>query len=128
MNRIPLSAVVITLDAAAQLPACLASLAFCDEIVVVDSGSRDATLYIAREHDARVIYRDWLGYGRQKQLAVEQAEWGANFSTCAGARNAIPLKAASAALAASIFHFNEIDIPDLKNYLHRKGIPVRPVQ
>ncbi len=73
MNRPPLSAVLITLNAAAQLPACLASLAFCDEIVVVDSGSDDGTVELAQQHGARVIHQDWLGYGRQKQFAVEQA-------------------------------------------------------
>jgi len=73
VNRAQLSAVVITLDAASQLSECLASLAFCDEIVVVDSGSSDGTVEIARAHGARIIQQDWLGYGRQKQFAVEQA-------------------------------------------------------
>jgi glycosyltransferase involved in cell wall biosynthesis len=72
-SRQPLSAVLITCDAAASLAACLESLAFCDEILVVDSGSRDATAEIARAHGARVIHQDWLGYGPQKQVAVEQA-------------------------------------------------------
>jgi glycosyltransferase involved in cell wall biosynthesis len=72
-DRQPLSAVIITLDAASQLPACLDSLAFCDEIVVVDSGSRDGTVEFARSRGARVIHQDWLGYGAQKQFAVERA-------------------------------------------------------
>jgi len=71
--RLPVSAVLITRDAAASLAACLDSLAFCDEIVVVDSGSADATPAIAAAHGARVIHRDWLGYGPQKQFAVGQA-------------------------------------------------------
>ena len=69
----PVSAVIITCDAAAVLPACLASLDFVDEIVVVDSGSRDSTLSIARASHAKVIEQPWLGYGRQKQFAVQQA-------------------------------------------------------
>lgn len=68
-----LSAVLITRNAAAQLSACLESLAFCDEVVVVDSGSDDATLEIARGHGARVIEQNWLGFGPQKQFAVAQA-------------------------------------------------------
>ena len=71
--RAPLSAVLITRNAAARLDACLASLQFCDEIVVVDSGSTDNTAEIARRHNARVLEKDWLGFGRQKQYAVDQA-------------------------------------------------------
>lgn len=70
---LPLSAVLITRDAATQLPACLDSLAFCDEILVVDSGSTDGTVELARSHGARVIETHWRGFGPQKQFAVEQA-------------------------------------------------------
>ncbi len=71
--RPPLSAVLITRDAAARLSACLASLAFCDEILVVDSGSDDGTPELARSLGARVIDTHWRGFGAQKQFAVEQA-------------------------------------------------------
>ena len=71
--RAKLSAVLITQDAARQIEACLASVAFADEILVVDSGSSDATVAIARRCGARVLQQDWLGYGAQKQFAVEQA-------------------------------------------------------
>lgn len=69
-----LSAVIITRDAAQQLENCLQSARFADEIVVVDSGSKDATVEIAHRHGARVIHQEWLGFGRQKQFAVAQAE------------------------------------------------------
>jgi len=69
----PLSAVIITRNAADQLPGCLASLDFCDEILVVDSGSTDDTVALARQHGARVIETHWRGYGPQKQFAVTQA-------------------------------------------------------
>lgn len=72
-DRQPISAVLITKNAASQLPGCLASLAFCDEIVLVDSGSEDATVAIATQHGARVIQSEWRGFGPQKQFAVEQA-------------------------------------------------------
>ena len=64
---------MITLNAAAQLPDCLASVAFADEVVVVDSGSSDDTAQVAARYGARVIVKEWLGFGRQKQFAVEQA-------------------------------------------------------
>jgi hypothetical protein len=73
-TRLPLSAVLITRDAAAQLPPCLASLGFCDEIVVVDSGSIDGTPELAQRLGARVITGEWRGFGPQKQFAVEQAK------------------------------------------------------
>jgi glycosyltransferase involved in cell wall biosynthesis len=69
-----LSAVLITRNAAAVIEPCLESLAFADEIVVVDSASSDATAEIARRHGARVVQKEWLGFGMQKQFAVEQAK------------------------------------------------------
>ena len=69
----PLSLVIITRNAAAQLAACIASVPFAAEVLVVDSGSSDNTVALARELGARVIFQEWLGYGRQKQYAVEQA-------------------------------------------------------
>jgi glycosyltransferase involved in cell wall biosynthesis len=71
---VPVSAVLITRNAAATLDACLESLAFADEIVIIDSGSTDATVEIARQRGARVVQKEWLGFGRQKQFAVEQAK------------------------------------------------------
>lgn len=70
---LPLSAVLITRNAAAQLPDCIASLGFCDEVVVVDSGSEDGTALLAARLGARVIESEWRGFGPQKQYAVEQA-------------------------------------------------------
>jgi glycosyltransferase involved in cell wall biosynthesis len=72
-TRAPLSAVIITRNAARVLPACLESVAFAEETIVVDSGSTDETRSLAAARGARVIEREWLGYGRQKQFAVEQA-------------------------------------------------------
>ena len=70
---LPLSLCVITRDAAAQLADCLASASFAGEIVVVDSGSRDDTVEIARRSGARVIAHDWAGFGAQKNFAVGNA-------------------------------------------------------
>lgn len=69
----PISAVIISQDAAARIGPCLASVSFCDEILVVDSGSTDATRDLARAAGARVIEQAWLGYGPQKQFAVQRA-------------------------------------------------------
>lgn len=52
---------------------CLASLDFCDEVVVVDSHSTDRTREIAAATGARVIERDWPGFGPQKDFAAREA-------------------------------------------------------
>lgn len=74
MSRAALSGVVTTLDNAATLDACLASLAFCEEIVLLDSGSTDATRAIADRHGARVSVQPFAGYGAQKQAAIDLAK------------------------------------------------------
>jgi glycosyltransferase involved in cell wall biosynthesis len=68
-----LSACIITLNEADRIGACIASLDFCDEIVVVDSGSTDGTQDIASEAGARVIGHAFEGYRAQKDFAVKQA-------------------------------------------------------
>ncbi len=73
-TRLPVSAVIITRNAASCIEPCLQSVAFADEILVVDSGSTDATLEIARRHGARILHQDWLGYGKQKEFAARQAK------------------------------------------------------
>jgi glycosyltransferase involved in cell wall biosynthesis len=66
--------VLITRNAAGVLDACLECLGFVDEVVVVDSGSADGTVEIAQKRGARVVQKEWLGFGRQKQFAVDQAK------------------------------------------------------
>ena len=72
-----LSVVIITRNEEANLPRCLDSVKFADEVIVVDSHSTDRTVAIAQEHQARVITIDWPGFGPAKQLGVDSAtsEW-----------------------------------------------------
>jgi glycosyltransferase involved in cell wall biosynthesis len=68
-----LSVTVITKNEAADIGDALASVAWADEIVVVDSHSSDDTVAIARRYTDRVITRDWPGYGNQKNYAASIA-------------------------------------------------------
>ncbi len=68
-----LSVCVVTLNEEAQLRACLESVAWADEIVVVDAESTDKTAQVAREFTDRVIVRPWPGFAAQKNHALEQA-------------------------------------------------------
>ncbi len=69
-----LSACIVAMDEEHNIAECLDSVAFCDEIIVVDSHSTDRTREIAREHGARVIERDWPGFGAQKEFAIREAQ------------------------------------------------------
>lgn len=73
-----LSVIVITKNESHNIKACLLSAAFADEIVVLDSGSTDDTVEIARSMGARVSFSaDWQGFGIQKNraLALASSEW-----------------------------------------------------
>ena len=72
-DRPGLSACVITFNEEDRVGACLESLAWCDEIIVVDSHSADRTREIARQAGATVTERDWPGYTAQKNFAVRSA-------------------------------------------------------
>ena len=72
-ERLPLSLVVVTRDAADAIAACLESANFAADALVVDSGSRDDTVEIAKSRGASVLHRAWDGFGPQKRFAVAQA-------------------------------------------------------
>lgn len=66
---LPLSVFVITLNEEVRLGRTLAAVSWADQVVVVDSGSTDATRRVAAEAGAEVHHRDWQGYGPQKAFA-----------------------------------------------------------
>jgi glycosyltransferase involved in cell wall biosynthesis len=72
-GRLPISAVIIARDAAARIGDVLRALEMCDERLVLDSGSTDDTVALARAAGARVEHQPFLGYGPQKRRAVELA-------------------------------------------------------
>ena len=68
-----LTVAVVTLNEAANLPRTLASVRFASEIVILDSGSTDATVEIAESAGARLIEEPWKGFARQKNSAIAHA-------------------------------------------------------
>ncbi len=72
-----LSVIVIALNQEDQIGPCLESVAWADEIVVVDTGSRDRTLELARAYTDRIFVTDWRGFAGTKNFALDQArlEW-----------------------------------------------------
>jgi glycosyltransferase involved in cell wall biosynthesis len=72
MPRSTLSVAIITLNEAGNLARTLASVRFADEIVVVDSGSTDRTVEIAKSFGAKVFTEEWKGFALQKNSAIDQ--------------------------------------------------------
>lgn len=68
-----LSVIIITKNEASHIGRCLESVAWADEIIVLDSGSTDATVEICRRHTDKVFQTDWPGFGIQKQRALDHA-------------------------------------------------------
>ena len=77
MNEYTIGVAIITRNAELRLAECLAAVAFADAIVVIDGGSADSTVEIARTHGARVLQEpDWPGFGPQKNRALDALDTG----------------------------------------------------
>ncbi|MGZ8199409.1 MAG: glycosyltransferase family 2 protein [Methylosarcina sp.] len=69
-----LSVIIITKNEAAHIGHCLESIAWADEIIVLDSGSSDETVAICKQYTPHVYETDWPGFGVQKQRALQKAQ------------------------------------------------------
>ncbi len=69
-RSVPVSVAVLTCDEEPNIRRCLASVAWADQVVVVDSGSTDDTVRIARSLGAEVVEQPWLGYSAQREFAL----------------------------------------------------------
>ncbi len=79
-SRAPITAFVVSFNEEEDIEACLESLSFCDEVIVIDSHSTDATPELCRTAGAKLIQRDWPGYVKQKAfgLAESSHQWVLN--------------------------------------------------
>ena len=77
MEKVTLSVIIAAKNEAHNIADCIASVAFADEILVLDSGSQDATATIAQQLRAKVVHTDWQGYGAQQQRGIDlaQSDW-----------------------------------------------------
>ncbi|MEO8748525.1 MAG: glycosyltransferase family 2 protein [Rhodanobacter sp.] len=73
MRTLPLSLLVITRNEAPRIGRCLDSVPFAAEKLVVDGGSDDDTVAVARAHGARVLHNPWPGFGAQRNFASGQS-------------------------------------------------------
>jgi glycosyltransferase involved in cell wall biosynthesis len=97
-----ITAVVLTLDESAHLGGCLDSLGWVDDILVLDSGSKDGTVDIARAAGARVELHPFADFGRQRQFALDQVatEWTLFVDADERVPTALALEVAAAVEAA----------------------------
>ncbi|XOV90440.1 MAG: glycosyltransferase family 2 protein [Pseudomonadota bacterium] len=100
MSAVPATATIIAKNEASNIAACVRSVAFFAEVLVIDSGSTDDTVAIARSAGANVVENAWPGYGPQKQFALERASHNWVFSLDADERVSAELQDAIKALFA----------------------------
>jgi len=73
-GSVPVSVVVLTRDEEANIARCLASVAWAGQVMVIDSGSSDSTVDLARSGGADVVAQPWLGFSQQRELALRHPD------------------------------------------------------
>lgn len=114
-----LSVILITKNEAANIRACLESVAWADEIIVVDSGSTDDTVAICKELGAQVHVHDWPGFGVQKNRALGYATMDWVLSLDADERVTPELRAEIETVLRGEHTSDAYLVPRLSNYCGR---------
>jgi glycosyltransferase involved in cell wall biosynthesis len=73
-GSVPVTVVVLTRDEEANIARCLESVAWAGQAVVIDSGSSDTTVHLARSRGADVVQQPWLGFSQQREFALRLPE------------------------------------------------------
>jgi len=128
MSQIQATATIITHNEARHIVACIRSVDWFAEVLVVDSGSSDETVALARAAGARVIENPWPGFGLQKQYAIDHASHDWVFSLDADERVSETLKHAMQTLLAvepgqSAFRINRCNHFMGRALRHGEGYP-----
>jgi glycosyltransferase involved in cell wall biosynthesis len=114
------SAVIITFNEEKNIAEAIKSVAFADEIIVVDSESTDKTREIAENLGAKVITQKWLGFSKQKQFAVDSATYNQILSLDADERISDKLRDEILSLKTSKNLADGYKIPRLSIYMNRE--------
>lgn len=112
-----LSVIIITKNAEADLERCLQSVAWANEIIVLDSGSLDRTVEIARNFTDHVYSTDWPGFGPQKNRALDKASQTWVLSLDADEWLSDELQTEVRSLLSSHPTFDAYEIPRLSSFL-----------
>ena len=114
-----LSVIIITKNEAQHIARCLKSVAWADEIIVLDSGSNDDTVAICKQFTEHVIVTDWPGFGPQKQRALAQAshDWVLSIDADEEVSPALKLEIQLAMQQNEVHGF---EIPRLSSYCGRQ--------
>jgi glycosyltransferase involved in cell wall biosynthesis len=114
-----LSVIVITKNEAQHIARCLTSVAWADEIIVIDSGSSDQTVAICRQFTDQTFVTDWPGFGPQKQGALEKAQhdWVLSIDADEEVSDALKNEIQAAMQQGDVHGF---EIPRLSSYCGRQ--------
>lgn len=115
-----LSVTIITRNEASNISQAIQSVAWADEVLVVDCGSTDATVTTAEQLGARVLHREWRGFGEQKNFAADQAAHDWILSLDADERVSEPLASELRAVLASDPPHVACRIPRISWYLGQR--------
>jgi len=120
IRKLPLSVAIITKNEEGNLPDCLESVAFADDIVVVDSGSTDRTVEIARNYGCRVFVESWKGNGLQYNSALEKCKY--KWCLVIDADERIPPETREAILSVLVNPSHDAYSFPRRNYFHGKWV------
>jgi len=118
-SALTLSVIIITKNEAAHIDDCLQSVAWADEIIVLDSGSVDSTISICRAYTDNVYSTDWPGFGIQKQRVLDKAtgDWILSIDADEIVTSELREEIKNAIRNSNV---NGFEIPRLSNYCGRQ--------